>query len=162
MAPLEFDETVRLNRRPTRESFVRPGTSEIFVVDWSGASAAEVRESMARVRETLSKRNGRKVLMLVDITGTRWDAKLPFECPAWVAQISPTVGRLAIVGIAGLQHAILSGLRSLTRQPLLTFATLDEANAWLTRPRRRDTGVTTPPSSGAGPGFDPDATITRR
>ncbi|MEO8035627.1 MAG: STAS/SEC14 domain-containing protein [Acidobacteriota bacterium] len=148
--PFQPDETIRLAKPPTRESFVRAGASEILIVDWSGGSAGEVRESMLRVRTILESRNGRKTLMLVNITGTRWDAKLPFEIPGWAGHIGPFVGRLAIVGVAGLQQAVLSGIRALTRQPMPTFPNVDEAKTWLTRPKR-DAGT-------RGPGVTPLAT----
>lgn len=145
--PSQSDETIRLAKAPSRESFVKSGTSDILMVDWSGASAGEVRESMGRVRAILEARKGRKVLMLVNVAGTRWDAKLPFEIPGWAGHLGTTVGRLAVIGIAGLQLAVLSGIRALTRQPMPTFATTAEAQAWLTRPKRKDADTTLPPAT---------------
>lgn len=138
--PSPFDSDIRLSPSPSRESLVRAGASELLLIDWRGASPTEVRQSMARTREMLEKREGRKVLMLVDVSGTRWDARLPFETPAWVATIAPSVGRLAITGASGLQLTILSGLRTLTRQPLLAFDTVEQAREWLLRPRGATTG----------------------
>jgi hypothetical protein len=130
-----LDETQRLHR--SRETFVSFRDSEMLLVDWSSAQPPDVRESMARIRELLASRPGRKVLMLIDVHGTRWDAKLPFEVPAWSKEVAPKVGRLAITGIAGLQLAVLLGLRSLTGMPLLVFASVSEARAWLIRPQKK-------------------------
>ena len=132
--PLDLDQTLRRAPAPSRESFLPTPAGEILLVNWQSATAAEVRESMEAVKCLLTRRRAR-TLVLFEVAGMRWDAKLPFEAIPWVKEISPLTARVAIVGVAGLQLSVLAGLRSLTKLPLPVFADRAEAIAWLTRPR---------------------------
>lgn len=133
----EFDKTTRRPSSPlggARESVHSAAGAEILVVNWQNATAPEVRSSMNTIEELLKAR-AKKILMLFDVGGMRWDAKLPFEGVTWMKSIAPFTGRVAIIGVAGLQQSVLSGLRALTKMPLPVFADRSAATAWLTRPR---------------------------
>jgi hypothetical protein len=125
-----------MNATTARDRFESIGGSEVLVADWRGSSAAEVRTSMAAVLTLLATRPG-KVMVLFEVEGMRWDAKLPFEGVAWIKEMGPRTSRVAISGAQGLQLTVINGMRSLTRFPLPVFATRAEAVAWLTRPRRK-------------------------
>ena len=119
-----------------RDRFQTVGSSEVLIADWRGALPAEVRTSMQAVSKLLAARPGR-VMVLFQVEGMRWDAKLPFEGVAWMKGISSKMSRVAIAGASGLQLTVLHGMRSLSKFSLPVFATREEAIAWLTRPRKQ-------------------------
>jgi hypothetical protein len=119
-----------------RDRFETIGNSEVLIADWRGSSAAEVRASMQAVLKLLASRPG-KVMVLFEVEGMRWDAKLPFEGVAWMREVGPRTSRVAISGAQGLQLTVINGMRSLSKFALPVFATRQEAIAWLTRPRKQ-------------------------
>jgi hypothetical protein len=121
---------------PVRDQFQRFGSVEILVADWRGSTPADLRASMVAISNLVAKRPG-KVLILFDVVGMRWDAKLPFEAVPWVRELSPKAARVAIAGASGLQLTVLTGMRSLTGMPLPVFDTREQAVAWLSRPRKQ-------------------------
>ena len=130
----DFDQTLRRPSLSGRESFQRTNGAEVLIVNWQNATPPEVRVSMGVVQTLLAKRRA-KSLVLFDVAGLRWDAKLPFEAIPWIKDLAPLTARVAIIGIAGLQQSVLAGLRSLTRLQLPVFPDRSAATAWLTRPR---------------------------
>lgn len=124
-----------MNGTAVRDRFETIGTSEILVADWRGASPAEVRASMGAVLRLLATRPG-KVMVLFEVAGMRWDAKLPFEGVAWMKEVGARTGRVAIAGASGLQLTVINGMRSLSKYSLPVFATREEAVVWLSRPRK--------------------------
>lgn len=120
---------------PRREHFVSGPAGDLLIADWRRADAVAARRSLESLRLLLMARNER-ALMLFDVSEMRWDAKLPFDGIAWMQQVNDKVARTALVGVSGLQQAILSPLRTLSRHPLHVFATRSEAVVWLNRPRR--------------------------
>ena len=119
-----------------RDSFTIVNGVEILVADWREATPAELRVSMGAISNLLRQRLG-KSLLLFEVVGMRWDAKVPFEGVAWMREIAPRIGRVAIAGASGLQLTVLTGMRSLSGMPLPVFPTREEAIAWLSRPRRQ-------------------------
>jgi hypothetical protein len=119
-----------------RDRFEKIGNVEVLVADWRGSSPNEVRASMDAVLKLLAKRPG-KVMVLFEVQGMRWDAKLPFEGVAWMKDVGARTGRVAIAGASGLQLTVINGMRSLSKYRLPVFATREEAIAWLTRPRKQ-------------------------
>src|SRR5687767_3531619 len=114
----------------SREQFVAGPVGDVLIADWRRANAAAVRRSLDSLRKLLLARNDR-TLILFEVSEMRWDAKLPFEGIAWMQQVNHKVARAALVGVSGLQQAILSSLRTISRHPLPVFATRAEAMAWL-------------------------------
>ena len=119
-----------------RDRFEKISSCEILVADWRGSSPADVRASMEAVLKLLRSRPG-KVMVLFEVEGMRWDAKLPFEGVAWMKEVGARTSRVAIAGASGLQLTVINGMRSLSKYRLPVFATRDEAVAWLTRPRKQ-------------------------
>jgi hypothetical protein len=130
----DFDQTIRRTSVASRESFQRTNGVDILIVNWQNATAPEVRASMDLVREILTSRPA-KSLVLFDVAGMRWDAKLPFEAVPWIKEMTAFTARVAITGVSGLQQTVLTGLRSLTRLQLPVFESRSHATSWLTRPR---------------------------
>jgi len=125
-----------MNTAGLRDRFETIANCEVLVADWRGSSPAEVRASMEAVLKLLASRRG-KVMVLFEVGGMRWDAKLPFEGVAWMKDVGARTGRVAIAGASGLQLTVINGMRSLSRYRLPVFATREEAIAWLTRPRKQ-------------------------
>ena len=123
------------NTMVVRDRYETIGNSEVLVADWRGATPGDVRASMEAVDKLLAKRAG-KVMVLFQVDGMRWDAKLPFEGVAWMKEMGQRTSRVAIAGASGLQLTVINGMRTHTRFNLPVFATREEALAWLTRPRR--------------------------
>lgn len=90
---------------------------------------------MEAVLQLLRKRPG-KVMVLFEVDGMRWDAKLPFEGVPWMKTVGEKTSRVAIAGASGLQLTVINGMRSLSKFTLPVFATRQEAVAWLMRPRK--------------------------
>ena len=130
------DAVLRTAAQPTRvrDFFTIVNGVEILVADWREATPAELRSSMVAISSLLRQRLG-KSLLLFEVVGMRWDAKVPFEGVAWMREVAPRIGRVAIAGASGLQLTVLSGMRSLSGMPLPVFPTREEAIAWLSRPR---------------------------
>jgi hypothetical protein len=124
-----------MNQAGVRDRFETIGNSEVLIADWRGSTPADVRASMAAVLKLLASRRG-KVMVLFQVEGMRWDAKLPFEGVAWMKEVAPRTSRVAIAGATGLQLTVISGMRTLSKMPLPVFPTRDEAVVWLTRPRK--------------------------
>jgi hypothetical protein len=123
-----------MNGTTVRDRFETIGSSEVLVADWRKSTPAEVRSSMDAVLKLIAQRPG-KVMVLFEVDGMRWDAKLPFEGVAWSKLIGVKTSRVAIAGASGLQLTVINGMRSLSRYSLPVFATRDEAVRWLMRPR---------------------------
>jgi hypothetical protein len=119
-----------------RDRFEKIGDLEVLVADWRGSTPNEVRTSMQAMLDLLRSRGG-KVMVLFEVEGMRWDAKLPFEGVAWMRNVAPRTSRVAISGAGGLQLTVINGMRSLSKMPLPVFATREEAIKWLTRPRAK-------------------------
>ena len=124
------------SQAPLREQIIVHKGNRIFFHDWTGASYEEMEASIERMKKMILAEKS-KVLMLADLTGVHFEAKLTPMLHAYLRHNAPYVGRFAAVGIASTYMTLVTMIRTLLRVPIPLFNTLDEAKAYLTRPPKK-------------------------
>ncbi len=119
----------------------------ILFYDFSGL---EDTEEGLRVIAASKGRTGEQALQsvrtLVDVKGSRFDARILRALQDLARANKPYVLASAVVGVSGLQRVILAAVSRVTRRKFATFDAVDAAKDWLAEQqqasgaRRAETG----------------------
>jgi len=114
-----------------RLSFIAHKGKPILLLDFRGASGAEMLPLMDEIKRLVTAEPPNSVLILTLMQGARF-TKEAFDRMKQVATYNrPHVRRSAIVGAESLPQVWYNALRSFTQREFPTFATEEEAKNWL-------------------------------
>jgi hypothetical protein len=86
----------------------------------------------------------RSVRTLVDVRGSRFDARITRALQELAREDKPYVLASAVVGVSGLQRVILAAVSRVTRRKFATFDTVDAAKDWLVEQQAAGPGAMEP------------------
>ena len=104
----------------------------ILLVDVSHCTPEEVQKISALLPKFVTQEPRESVLLLADFTGTKVDRPTAERLKQDMVFDRPHLKRSAWVGTEGIPHAIFENLKTFSRRKIPTFATREEALAYLT------------------------------
>jgi len=105
--------------------------TEIFFIDFSGCSAAEVQEVIRSAEPLIHSRPESSVLTLTYTDGGRFDGKVVNSLKEFTRGNEPYVKAAAVVGIRGLQKIVLDAVSFFSKREFATFDDIEEAKSYL-------------------------------
>ncbi len=114
-----------------RLRFINHHDTVVLLVDFSNLAKAELLSLLGNIQATISKQPKGSVLTLADFTGARVDKEVAMEMKKVLTLDRPYVKRSAWVGTASLPKVFYENFKSFSQRDFPTFATRDEALAWL-------------------------------
>jgi hypothetical protein len=104
----------------------------ILVYDFSGLEDVdEGLRVIAASRGRAGEQAPHSVRTLVDVKGSRFDARITRALQDLARENKPYVLASAVVGVSGLQRVILAAVSRVTRRKFATFDAVDAAKDWL-------------------------------
>jgi hypothetical protein len=104
----------------------------ILLVDVSHCSPEEVQKISALLPKFVTQEPKESVLLLADFTGTKIDRATAERLKQDMVFDRPHLKRSAWVGTEGIPHALFENLKTFSQRSIPTFATREEALAYLT------------------------------
>jgi hypothetical protein len=109
---------------------------QILFYDFSGLEDTDAGlEAIAASRGRAGDQPPQSVRTLVDVRGSRFDARITRALQDLAHENKPYVLASAVVGVSGLQRVILAAVSRVTRRKFATFDTSDAAKDWLVEQR---------------------------
>lgn len=114
-----------------RLNFVKHKGQLIFIIDFSHASAKDMRFLLDQVQAAIARHEPGSVLTLADFTGAHVDKAVATKIKEVLVRDRPYVKRSAWVGTESLPHVFYEHFKSFSQRELPAFSTRDEAMEWL-------------------------------
>lgn len=116
-----------------RIRFITHRRKQILLVDLSNCSAAQVQEIVRAVPEYVTTQPRASVLILSDFTGALFDDEAVRVMKEAAVFDKPFIKKTAWVGAENLPKVFSQSIRSFSRREFPSFATREEALAWLAK-----------------------------
>jgi len=111
--------------------FVDHAGHRIFEVHFENLTAEQAIAAMDEAKTVIAACPPASLLALTYVSGARFDPKVSQALRDFTAHNRPFVRRSAVVGLSGIQKALLSGIRIGTGRDIRGFDDPEEARAWL-------------------------------
>jgi hypothetical protein len=116
-----------------RIRFITHQGKQILFVDMSGSTPSEVEKIARIVPDTVMMQPRASVLMLVDFTGTKFDAAAIRTMKESAVFDKPYIKASAWIGGEAMSETFLEELKSFSRREFPAFKTRLEALEWLVK-----------------------------
>lgn len=91
----------------------------------------EFYETIKKSKELISKQLTGSALVITNVAKAGFDIEMVKDFKEYANQNTPYIKSSAIVGLSGMQKAILLTIKSLTKREFALFDTLDTALEWI-------------------------------
>jgi hypothetical protein len=116
-----------------RLRFIKHKGHEIFVIDFSNCSAAEIMLLIEQIRTIVARHPHDSMLTLADFNGAEIDKKVATRMKEVLTLDRPYVKRSAWVHAESVPHVFYENIKSFSQREIPTFKTREEAMDWLVR-----------------------------
>ncbi len=114
-----------------RLRFIKHKGHEIFLVDFSNCSAAEIILLIEQIRIIVARHPHDSMLTLADFNGAEIDKKVATRMKEVLTLDRPYVKRSAWVHAESVPHVFYENIKSFSQREIPTFKTREEAMDWL-------------------------------
>lgn len=114
-----------------RVKFIQHRGIEIFSIDFSGGTTADVRDIIREAAPMIRSRPPKSVLTLTYTPGGKFDRDVISELKEFTRGNEPYVKAAAIVGVQGMQRIVLDTVAMFSRREFATFDDLEAAKSYL-------------------------------
>lgn len=114
-----------------RLRFIKHKGHEIFLVDFSNCSAAEIILLIEQIRIIVARHPHDSMLTLADFNGAEIDKKVATRMKEVLTLDRPYVKRSAWVHAESVPHVFYENIKSFSQREIPTFKTRAEAMDWL-------------------------------
>ena len=114
-----------------RLRFIQHKGREIFLVNFSHCSAAEIMLLIEQIRIIVARHSPGSMLTLADFNGAEIDKKVATRMKEVLTLDRPYVKRSAWVHAESVPHVFYENIKSFTQRDIPTFQTREEAMEWL-------------------------------
>ena len=129
---MNLEDTVT-NASQERLRFIKHKGHEIFLIDFSSCSAAEILLLIEQIRSIVTRHPHGSMLTLADFNGAEIDRKVATRMKEVLTLDRPYVKRSAWVHAESVPHVFYENIKSFSQREIPIFKTREEAMDWLVR-----------------------------
>ena len=114
-----------------RLQWITQSGKDILIMDLSACAIDEAMRVIARAEPLIRTRPPLSLLILTDVTGSRYNAEWANKVKVFARDNGPFVRASAVVGVKGMGQILISAIETFSGRAIQSFDDRAEAIAWL-------------------------------